>query len=344
MGIHVVNFCFLFQFLGKSTSQCLRSPNFLQITSATLLELLKMPLLNVDSELEIVQAVLRWVHHREPEKLEPMRANALLGPCLQHIRFLAMQATEFSMHVTKSGLLRNDECLALLVNLSSPGEMPIPHGICTVKTPRQKPSHAEASLKKMPEAKKEISPFKKLDKPPELMKLKSPMKKPVDEEKVKSPTKKLSKELVIRRTQNDSKIHKLHTPIDHHIPFKVDKPVLLTGLIFNTRTNNTNQNSKTYMESIHICVNKENLKVAYQSFHGMVPYGPNEYLQVNFKTPGKLQPNTWYQLKLIYPSEGVYRNPWMQNVLKSHGVTFTFVGDGEEEESPSGIVGVVIKL
>jgi hypothetical protein len=339
--------------VGKFTSQCLKSPNFLLITAATLLELLKMHQLNVDSELEIVAAVLRWIHHREHAKLEPMRAQALLGPCLQHIRFLALPATDFSMHVTKSGLLRNDECLALLVNLASPGEMPIPHGICTVSTPRQKPPQAVAA-EKTPDVKKLLqelkvkTPVKTEKKPQE--KEKSPKKKPNQElmKLPKLPTKTPTKEVVLRRAQNLSKIHKLMTPIDHHIPFKVDKPVLLTGLIFNTRTNNTGQqNSKTYMESVHICVTKERQQVAYQSFHGMVPYGPDESFQVNFKTPGKLQPNMWYELKLIYPAEGYYRNPWMQNVLKSHGVTWTFVGDdedGEEDESPTSIVGVVIKL
>jgi BTB And C-terminal Kelch len=329
----------------------LRSPNFLLITAATLLELLKMNLLNVDSELEIVAAVLRWIYHREPGKLEPMRAQTLLGPCLQHIRFLALPATDFSMHVTKSGLLRNDECLALLVNLASPGEMPIPNGICTVRSPRQKPSHAMMAEKtpelKKPQEIKGKSPIKSEKNMQE--KDKSPVKKPTPE-LMKSPMKKPSKEIVLRRAQNNSKIHKLITPLDHLIPFKVDKPVWLTGLIFNTRTNNTDkQNLKTYSESIHICVNREKNKVAYQSFHGIVPYGPNESFQVNFKTPGKLLPNMWHELKLIYPSEGYYRNPWMQNVLKSNGVTWTFAGNGEGEdddgeESPSGIVGVVIKL
>jgi BTB And C-terminal Kelch len=321
----------------------LRSPNFLLITASTLLELLKMNLLNVDSELEIVAAILRWIYHREPGKLEPMRAQALLGPCLQHIRFLALPATDFSMHVTKSGLLRNDECLALLVNLASPGEMPIPHGICTISSPRQKPPQAAEA--KTPKEIKEKSPIKSEKKPQENEK--SPVKKPTHE-LMKSPVKKPSKEIVLRRAQNKSKIHKLITPLDHHIPFKVDKPVWLTGLIFNTRTNNTGkQNLETYSESIHICVNREKNRVAYQSFHGVVPYGPNESFQVNFKTPGKLQPNMWHELKLIYPSEGNYRNPWMQNVLKSHGVTWTFAGDGgndDKKESPSGIVGVVIKL
>ena len=321
----------------------MRSPNFLLITTTTLLELLKMNLLNVDSELEIVAAILRWIYHREPGKLEPMRAQALLGPCLQHIRFLALPATDFSMHVTKSGLLRNDECLALLVNLASPGEMPIPHGICTISSPRQKPPQAAEA--KTPKEIKEKSPIKSEKKPQENEK--SPVKKPAHE-LMKSPMKKPSKEIVLRRAQNKSKIHKMITPLDHHIPFKVDKPVWLTGLIFNTRTNNTGkQNLETYSESIHICVNREKNRVAYQSFHGVVPYGPNESFQVNFKTPGKLQPNMWHELKLIYPSEGNYRNPWMQNVLKSHGVTWTFAGDGgndDNEESPSGIVGVVIKL
>lgn len=315
--------------MGKSTSQCLKSDRFLLVTSATLLELLKMQLLNVSSELEIVLAILRWLRHREPDKLDPPRAQALLGPCLQHIRFLALSATDFSMHITKSGLLRNDECLALLVNLASPGEMPIPHGICTVNTQRQKPSHAlEALSGTVPKATNTPS-----EKKPQV--------------KEKSPTKQKPKEIVLRRTKSVSKIHKLHTPLDHHIPFKVDKAVLLTGLIFNTRANNTNTNSKTYMESVHICVNNGKQRVAYQSFHGMVPYGPDESFQVNFKTPGKLQPNTWYELKLIYPSDGYYRNPWMQNILKTKGLTWTFAGDGEgddDEESPSCIVGVVIKM
>jgi hypothetical protein len=278
--------------------------------------------LNVDSELEIVKAVLRWIHHREPDKLEPSRAQQLLGLCLQHIRFLALSATEFSMHVTKSGLLGTDECLALLVNLTS-GVMPIPEGLCTINTQREKYVEDE---EKCPEKSPGVFPKAQI----------------FYHQAIKASEK------VLFRAQNKTKSIIVHTPCDHNVMFQVHQPVMLKGLVFRTQINFTSSSSVSYRENIFISVYQGEQKIAYQAFQGVVPYGPDETFQVKFtdygKT-GKLMPGIWYELRVIYMATGEYRNVWLQNNLQSdNGIALNFAGKTVNDvESPSNIIGVVVK-
>jgi BTB And C-terminal Kelch len=120
-----------FQYLVKNSDACLRRERFLSCTQSTLLAMLKLPHLEVSCELQVLLAVVRWAkfqNHGLP--LDPFISQRLLGPCLQHIRFLALTPTQFSEHVAKSGLLSIEDCLVVLVNLNSPGQMPLPPHLC----------------------------------------------------------------------------------------------------------------------------------------------------------------------------------------------------------------------
>lgn len=89
--------------------------------------MLKLPQLAVNSELQVLLAVERWAKFQNQGRpLGPFISLKLLGPCLQHVRFLALTPTQFSEHVAKSGLLSIEDCLVVLVNLNSPGQMPLP--------------------------------------------------------------------------------------------------------------------------------------------------------------------------------------------------------------------------
>ncbi|XP_065350725.1 BTB/POZ domain-containing protein 6-B-like isoform X1 [Cloeon dipterum] len=127
-------------FLGKNTSACLQSKHFLSCNQSSLLTLTAMPTLSIDGELELVKAVIKWTKHQnEGRALDPTVSKSLLGQALQHVRFLALTATEFSSHVAKSGLLSSDDSLALLVNLTCPGQMAVPSGLCANTEQRKKP-------------------------------------------------------------------------------------------------------------------------------------------------------------------------------------------------------------
>jgi len=93
--------------------------------------MLKLPQLGATSELQVLKAAVHWAKFQNQGRpLDPLISQKLLGPCMQHIRFLALSPSQFSEHVTSSGLLSIEDCLAVLVNLNSPGQMPMPEHLC----------------------------------------------------------------------------------------------------------------------------------------------------------------------------------------------------------------------
>jgi len=107
-------------------------------SQSSLLVVLKMQQLSLSSELEVVEAVLRWLQPRLGNPpFDPKRARDLLGPCLEQIRFLALSPSQFSQHVTNSGLLSTEDCLSVLVNITAAGQMPLPDFVCKSSNQRR---------------------------------------------------------------------------------------------------------------------------------------------------------------------------------------------------------------
>ncbi|XP_059486756.1 BTB/POZ domain-containing protein 1-like [Neocloeon triangulifer] len=106
--------------LVGQTGACLESDGFLECKQSSLLHLLKMDCLTLDSELPILYAALRWLQRWNfGAKLTPEKSKELLGPCLAHIRFLSLSAQEFSDNVTSSGLLSDSENLSTLISITT---------------------------------------------------------------------------------------------------------------------------------------------------------------------------------------------------------------------------------
>ncbi|XP_059468351.1 kelch-like protein 41 [Neocloeon triangulifer] len=127
-------------YLGQNTSRCVKSRQFVNCNQSSLAELLSMTHLNIENELELVRAVLKWADVKNNgQPLNPSISQRLLGQCLPHLRFLALSATDFSNFVAKSGLLTSEESLAILVNLTCPGQMSIPDTVCRNSAARGKP-------------------------------------------------------------------------------------------------------------------------------------------------------------------------------------------------------------
>jgi len=106
----------------------------LTCSQSSLLYVLTKERLNLTSELQLVFAVIRWCQRQSSGVvLDSTRAKQLLGPCLQHLRFLSLTTVEFSANVASSGLLSQEECLSVLINISSPGQIPLAKTICGIK-------------------------------------------------------------------------------------------------------------------------------------------------------------------------------------------------------------------
>jgi hypothetical protein len=132
----------IFQILENNTEACIESDDFLTCLRSSLLHLLSKDKLNIKSELQLIMAAIRWCQRQSSGMvLDHERAQMLLGPCLQELRFLALSPGDFSAHVANSGLLSKDDVLAVLINISSPGQSPLPECVSPNREPRKIPPH-----------------------------------------------------------------------------------------------------------------------------------------------------------------------------------------------------------
>ena len=91
------------------------SANFVNIKQATLASLLKRNYLNV-SEIDLFQAVLKWVDHQCSERgleLTTENRRSVIGDAVYDLRFIGLNQEEFAKHVSKSGLLTTDELVPI---------------------------------------------------------------------------------------------------------------------------------------------------------------------------------------------------------------------------------------
>ncbi|XP_059480303.1 BTB/POZ domain-containing protein 6-like isoform X2 [Neocloeon triangulifer] len=129
--------------LAQETKACLQIPKFLSCSQSTLQILLSLQQLDV-TELELIQAVIRWTQHNNKGRpLEPKSSKELLGLCLNHLRFLCLTPAEFSRHVAQSGLISKEDALMVLINLNTGDEAVLPPYVCKIRTPRQESGHSD---------------------------------------------------------------------------------------------------------------------------------------------------------------------------------------------------------
>jgi hypothetical protein len=160
--------------------------------------MLKLPQLGATGELQVFQAVEFWARFQNQGRpLDPFISQKLLGPCMQHIRFLALTPSQFSEHVAKSGLLSIEDCLAVLVNLNSPGQMPMPEHLCREngkrcdsapdQPPMKRQTSFEGATKPTPKPAAAMAPVSKAEK--SFAEEKLMQKEPKKEEEVKRDVK-----------------------------------------------------------------------------------------------------------------------------------------------------------
>ncbi|XP_075212363.1 BTB/POZ domain-containing protein 6-B-like [Lycorma delicatula] len=125
------------------TKHILEDPKFTEVELTTLLAILDQDKLNIDSEMQLFNAVHKWAVAECKRKEMPadnsdsLRSIAL--PAVQKLRFLTMKPSEFSTIPAKSQLLQQSEAFAILMNLCSDKEnFPMPVSFSTSITPRYK--------------------------------------------------------------------------------------------------------------------------------------------------------------------------------------------------------------
>ena len=103
------------QVIEWRASEVANSANFINIKQATLASLLKRDRLNIP-EVELFQAVLKWIDHQCSQKsleLTTENRRSVIGDAVYDLRFIAMNQEEFAKHVSKSGLLIAEELVPI---------------------------------------------------------------------------------------------------------------------------------------------------------------------------------------------------------------------------------------
>jgi BTB/POZ domain-containing protein 3/6 len=108
------------QVIEWRASEVASSANFINIKQATLASLLKRNNLTIP-EVELFQAVLKWIDHQCSQKsleLTTENRRSVVGEAVYDLRFIGMNQQEFAKHVSKSGLLIAEELVPIYETFS----------------------------------------------------------------------------------------------------------------------------------------------------------------------------------------------------------------------------------
>ncbi|KAF4530175.1 hypothetical protein B566_EDAN001434 [Ephemera danica] len=128
------------QVAQRRTDEALMDPKFAEIPQEALVAFLSQDSLNVKSEVQLLDASVRWalsevMRRNLPPKPESLREA--LGSALGLIRFLTLTPKQFADNQLTSQILTCTERLAILYNLNSPRVIPLPSGISEQKKSRK---------------------------------------------------------------------------------------------------------------------------------------------------------------------------------------------------------------
>nr|CAD7412417.1 unnamed protein product [Timema cristinae] len=141
MGIHEERLsekCLLF--IGQNAREVLSHSSFLSIKQSTLAVILDQDDLDVKSELEVLDAVLRWSTEecrRRKLSSKPCNKRKVIGPTMEKIRLLTLTAEQFLGVVGLKDILTPEEFRDVLSFLVKPNSCEVPAGVCANDTPRE---------------------------------------------------------------------------------------------------------------------------------------------------------------------------------------------------------------
>ncbi|CAB3376701.1 Hypothetical predicted protein [Cloeon dipterum] len=242
-------------FLSMSVTGCLDSPNFLDCDLKVLEFIVGQEELPV-AEVNLVESVIRWAKHKEPE-LTPEKSKELLGPCLGKLRFLCLTPAEFSEVVAPSGLLPQDDCLSILVNLISGNKaMPLPDHICKLDTPRIKLQDEPIEPDLLtPSSSSSEEQLESPTFPPKVEPSAAPVESnPTSEVEKASSTSEETDCLLVRRPANSKfqlTMFSLKAPGEIGVTIEVSKSAIFTGVRITSQVTPTGCEPGTYLEDMY---------------------------------------------------------------------------------------------
>ncbi|KAJ9599935.1 hypothetical protein L9F63_009763 [Diploptera punctata] len=118
----------------------LASPEFENLSKTSLTDIVQLQHMNITSENELFQAVVRWTVTQCKEKglcVNPSNLQEEVKEVICHIRFLSMSAAEFAEGPGESHLLSTEDKLAILKAIVTHGNIPPPDNMCATWEPRK---------------------------------------------------------------------------------------------------------------------------------------------------------------------------------------------------------------
>lgn len=131
------------QIMQEKTTEVIGESNFEDVSLATLETILEQDTLKVPSELDLIDASLRWARREVERKGLSADGTGLreaLGPALAQLRFLTLSPAQFADGPALSEVLTRDESFAILLNISSPGRIQLSEGLSTRTERRRSPN------------------------------------------------------------------------------------------------------------------------------------------------------------------------------------------------------------
>ncbi|XP_034255790.1 BTB/POZ domain-containing protein 6-B-like isoform X1 [Thrips palmi] len=129
--------------ISNQTKEVLAEPSFEEVEITTVQAVLDQDELNIDSELELFDALQRWAVRECARKglsaSDGKSLRSVLHGTVGKIRFLTLSPSQFAERPAVSQLLSQDEAFAILMNISSPTlALSLPDGFTSSRISRKK--------------------------------------------------------------------------------------------------------------------------------------------------------------------------------------------------------------
>ncbi|XP_065345292.1 uncharacterized protein LOC135942879 [Cloeon dipterum] len=305
--------------LSTSDIGFLNTPKFLDCSLKVLEFILGQEELPV-AEVHLAESVIRWAKHKEPE-LTPEKSIELLGPCLGKIRFLCLTPAEFTEVVALSGLLLQEDCFSILINIISSGNkaMPLPDYICKLATPRMSLEYMELETDSSTPSSEEqressTSPPKKVEPSAAAAVETNPTKtNEVENKKAPSTSTKPDFLLVCRDADPNHEPKMLSIskdPGEIKVNIEVSKAVGIKGVRITSQSTPDKCEPGNYQEAMFVrllkVTDKKKSQCAYMAYTQNAPNGQNKHFDVMFKKPFWLEARKVYILEVVLRKSGNY--------------------------------------
>ncbi|KAI8427414.1 hypothetical protein MSG28_001963 [Choristoneura fumiferana] len=129
------------QVISLNTKEVLTDSSFEEVDLDTMITVFSLEHLNVDSELDLFEAVTRFAKPlgKRQAELPSNEKKLTIRSAIEQIRFLTLSPQQFAeVPVLRPPLLTESEAFAVLMNISSSrSDVPLPRGFSTSREPRK---------------------------------------------------------------------------------------------------------------------------------------------------------------------------------------------------------------